>query len=62
MVREKFVSNPEQLPELLSLSLKVMHVCSYFLFLFIYLFVCLVFLGPHQQHMELCRLGVESEL
>ena len=37
-------------------------------YLFIYLFVCLfvylftVFLGPHPQHMEVPRLGVELEL
>ena len=31
------------------------------LFLFIYLFI-LVFLGPHPGHMEVPRLGVESEL
>ena len=36
---------------------------SLLLYLFIYLFICLlVFLGPHSQHMEVPRLGVESEL
>ena len=33
--------------------------CTFFLFLFFGLFV---FLGPHLQHMEVPRLGVESEL
>ena len=33
------------------------------MFLFIYLFIYLfVFLGPHLRHMEVPRLGVESEL
>ena len=31
----------------------------YFIYLFIYLFS---FLGPHAWHMEIPRLGVESEL
>ena len=31
------------------------------IFLFIYLFI-LSFLGPHQWHMEVPRIGVESEL
>ena len=26
------------------------------------LFVCFCFLGPHQRHMDVSRLGVESEL
>ena len=30
--------------------------------LFIYLFLSFVFLGPHLRHMEVPRLGVESEL
>ena len=30
--------------------------------LFIYLFIYLVFLGPHLQHMEVPRLGVRMEL
>ena len=30
--------------------------------LFIYLFIYLCFLGPHLQHMEVPKLGVESEL
>ena len=34
---------------------------SIYLFLFIYLFI-FVFLGPHPQHMEVPRLGVQSEL
>ena len=31
-------------------------------FLDIYLFICLVFLGPYRRHVEVPRLGVESEL
>ena len=31
-------------------------------YLFIYIFFFLVFLGPHPWHMEVPRLGVESEL
>ena len=34
--------------------------CDFFIYLFIYLF--LVFLGLHLQHMEVPRLGVKSEL
>ena len=30
--------------------------------LFLFFFFFLVFLGPHPQHMEVPRLGVESEL
>ena len=33
-----------------------------FIYLFIYLFIFFVFLRPHPQHMEVPRLGVESEL
>ena len=32
------------------------------LYLFIYLFLSFVFLGPHLRHMEVPRLGVQSEL
>ena len=31
-------------------------------YLFIYLFIYLVFLGPHPWHMEVPRLGAELEL
>ena len=34
---------------------KTMHLCVLYLFIF-------VFLGPHPWHMEVPRLGVESEL
>ena len=34
----------------------------YWLYLFIYLFIFFVFLGPHRRHMEVPRLGVESGL
>ena len=35
-----------------------------FIFLFIYLFIYLIFcfLGPYPQHMEVARLGLQSEL
>ena len=29
---------------------------------FLFVFFCLVFLGPHPQHMEVLRLGVKLEL
>ena len=34
----------------------------FFLFLLLFVVVVIVFLGPHLQHMEVPRLGVESEL
>ena len=37
--------------------------CSFLVFFVCFLFFCLfVFLGPHPRHMEVPRLGVESEL
>ena len=36
--------------------------CPVLLFLPCFFFVCLLFLGPHLQHMEVPRLGVELEL
>ena len=35
---------------------------SFFSFVFLFVFFFLVFLGPHPRHMEVPRLGVESEL
>ena len=29
---------------------------------YLFMYVCIVFLGPHLQHMEVPRLGVELEL
>ena len=34
----------------------------WFLLFFIYLFLSFVFLGPHPRHIEVPRLGVQSEL
>ena len=56
----------------LSMSLSFLLIlCSFFLFLIhsllchvsgFFLFVCFSFLGPHLRHMEVPRLGIESEL
>ena len=37
-------------------------MCIALIILFIYLFIYLCFLGPHLRHMEVPRLGAESEL
>ena len=50
------------LPELY-FFLIVLRLLLHYLYLFICLFICLLsFLGPHPQHTEVSRLGVESEL
>ena len=40
----------------------MIHRLMYFLFFWFFFFVFLLFLGPLQQHMEVPRLGVKSEL
>ena len=36
----------------------LIHICFHFFFFFFFF----VFLGPYPQHMEVSRLGIESEL
>ena len=42
--------------------ISVLHLFSYFLWVFYFILFYFAFLEPHLRHMEVPRLGVESEL